>query len=295
MSKNFGFTNGPVQLSVIIASFLATGCSNMNFREGLFDSKSSYAQVEPEDVSPMSIVDANGGDFDKIDKTDPRFIVAEAAKIAIKEGNYASAMMNWDQLISQYPEYEPAYIGYAQAGRKTGAHQQVLVKLFDYKTRNAESADISMEIAKVFYELKDYNKALEEIDEAIEIQNDNWKLYSLRGVVTDKLNYPSEAEASYARALELSPDNPTILNNLAVSKMNNGSYNEAEYFVTKAMNDKKADIQVYRTYAKVLAMKGDLTKAEDLLTSKLNNKEEAQKVISSVKAEVSKPVLWGRK
>jgi Flp pilus assembly protein TadD len=284
--------NGPVKLSVIIASLLAASCSSTDMN--IFDSQTE----QPSEERPLSLVDGNE-EMDSLSKDDPKFLLSEAANIAIKENKPQEAFQYWEQLIEKSPDYRPAYLGYSSVGRKIGEYNRVLAKLYDFKNRYPDDLMVTSEIAKTHYGLKNYTQALKEVDKAVALQDTDWKMYSLRGVISDKLNYYSEAKASYNKALELSPDNPVVLNNLAVSMMMNGKYAEAELYAVKAIDNKNTDKnvnnQAYRTYAKILALKGDGDKAEALLAEKMDDEDGAKDIVDSVNNEVSKPILWGRR
>ena len=288
--------NAPVKLSVIIASILATSCGHIDFRNGIFNDSSSVAQQEESsgENQPMAISDISSDNFENIDKNDPRFILTQAADLAVKEKKYPEALKYLEQLTNQYPDYVQGYMKYSQVGRKINLHRNVLSKLYNAKTKFPNDVQITSEIAKVQYEMKDYNQALKEVDNAIKLNNSDWKLYSLRGIINDKMGYFTESQSSYAKALELSPDNSTILNNMAASQMLNKHYEEAEILATKAIQNDNVNIQAYRTYAKILVLKGDNDKALEVLTTKLKDKNKAEQVISSVSTEVSKPAYWGR-
>ena len=288
--------NAPVKLSVIIASILATSCGHIDFRNGIFNDSSSVAQQEEssDENQPMAISDISSDNFENIDKNDPRFILTQAADLAVKEKKHPEALKYLEQLTNQYPDYVQGYMKYSQVGRKINLHRNVLSKLYNAKTKFPNDVQITSEIAKVQYEMKDYNQALKEVDNAIKLNNSDWKLYSLRGIINDKMGYFTESQSSYAKALELSPDNPTILNNMAASQMLNKHYEEAEILATKAIQNDNVNIQAYRTYAKILVLKGDNDKALEVLTTKLKDKNKAEQVISSVSTEVSKPAYWGR-
>jgi tetratricopeptide (TPR) repeat protein len=273
----------------------------MDIRNSVFDDKTNVSQEiatnEAQDNSePLPLVDENAYNLsENLNKDDPRFILSEAAKIAFKEKKYSESLNYWEQLINQYPDYTPAYIGYSQAGRKMNLHRNILAKLYEFKNRSPQDVEIVTEIAKTHYETQDYRQALEEIDNVINLQNSDWKLYSLRGVINDKLHYYNEAIASYNKALELSPNNPTVLNNIAVSMMMNGKYDDAEMYSTRSINDPNVNAQAFKTYAKILAFKGETDKAEKILTEKFKSEDKATEIINSARAEMSKPSLWGRK
>jgi Flp pilus assembly protein TadD len=297
--------NGPVKLSVIIASLLSANCADINLRTGLFfdaaTPKNPTTQVSQEthgtlNQKPLSLVDAENYNMaENLSPDDPKLILSEAAKIAFKDEKYSESLKYWTQLINQYPDYAQGYIGYSQAGRKLSLHRSILAKLYEFKNRYPQDVSVVTEIAKVHYETKDYRQALKEIDNVINIQSSDWKIYSLRGVINDKLQYYTEAKASYNKALELSPDNSVVLNNMAVSMMMSGHYDDAQTYAEKAIEDPNVNIQAFRTYAKILVLKGEAKHAEEVLTEKLDSSSKAREIINSVALEVSKPALWGRK
>jgi Flp pilus assembly protein TadD len=76
--------------------------------------------------------------------------------------------------------------------------------------------------------------ALAFLERAIELQADDWTLYSAQGMAYDqKANYRA-AQASYARALVLKPGEPTVLNNAALSYMQAGDLDNAEKLLRQA-------------------------------------------------------------
>ncbi len=76
--------------------------------------------------------------------------------------------------------------------------------------------------------------ALAFLERAIELQPNDWTLYSAQGMAYDqKANYAA-AQGSYTRALVLNPGEPTILNNAALSYMQAGDLDNAEKLLRQA-------------------------------------------------------------
>jgi len=100
------YSKGPIKLSVIVASLLATNCtSSMNIYDGLFDNKEATKQTEAEkklEAQPLPLVDARDYNLsENINKDDPRFILSEAARIAFDEGRFQESLNFWEQIINQ--------------------------------------------------------------------------------------------------------------------------------------------------------------------------------------------------
>lgn len=78
------------------------------------------------------------------------------------------------------------------------------------------------------------NDALAFLRRAIELQPNDWMLYSALGVANDeKGDYPA-AKLAYGQALNLRPGEPTVLSNLALSHMLSGDLPGAETMLTQA-------------------------------------------------------------
>jgi tetratricopeptide (TPR) repeat protein len=291
MSKREHFTkNGPLKLSIILTSLLATACSQIEKNE-MYQSVFGEAN---EQENHGKLYNSLNNLNENTSEEDRKFILSEAAKVSAEKKEYTQAMTYWEELLNYYPDYVPAYLGYSNIGRKINAHQKILAKLYDYKTRNPNDATILQEIAKIYYDIKNYNLALEEIDSALTFEKNDWRLYSLRGIINDKLNYFTEARVSYEKALELSPDNSVILNNIAASMIQSNELNDAEFYAVKAMETSNPNMQVYKTYVKILILKGQTEQARLALMQKLQDEALVEKIIASVNSNISQPVLWGR-
>jgi|GEM_PF-4554085 len=293
MSKNrFSNIQTPIKLSLIVASFITSGCSQLDQENiGNFQNILANGGAVISEKTAVSLADR----IDGVNAEDPKTILIEAAKMATEKNEYGQALIYWDELTKNYPDYAAGYLGYSSVGRKVNAHQKVLAKLYDYKAEHADDYLIMSEIAKVYYDQKKYKMALEEIDVALTFEKDDWKIYSLRGVISDKLNYFTEARASYDKALALSPENPVVLNNMAASMIHSDELGEAEFYAIKAMEAPSVNDQVYRTYAKILTLRGQTDQAREVLMKKIDDEDKVSRILSSVNANIAKPVLWGRR
>ena len=283
MSQIFGH-HGPLKLSLIIATILTSGCSDFNLRSGLNSTTSGDTTVVNEIGDTKS---------EKYAKEDPRFYLPEAAKIAEDEGDYVTATGHWKNLVEQFPNDKDAIIGFSKAGRTAGLSKTVLSTLYKLQSDAPQDTLLMAEIAKAHYTSGEYKNALEQIKNAIVLEDMNWSHYSLEGAIYDKMNDYAQAEKSYQKALELSPDNPTVLNNYAVSRMMAGDIDGAERYAFDASQSEGANIATYNTYVKVLGKQGRLEDAEKFLSEK-TDKDTAKKMMSNLKSEFSAPILWGR-
>lgn len=111
--------------------------------------------------------------------------------------------------------------------------------------------------------------AIEPLKHIIELKPNTWQAYSLLGVAYDQVKRPDEAQAAWAMALKLSPNNPAVLTNIALSKVEDGELAEAEALLRTAAAQKDATIQTRQNLALVLGLGGKLAEAEKLLRQDL--------------------------
>jgi Flp pilus assembly protein TadD len=97
----------------------------------------------------------------------------------------------------------------------------------------------------------------------------NWEAPSTLGVVLDYMEQNGLAQAEYAAALQLSPDNPTVLNNLALSLAQEGRLDEAISTLERAVDQQSAQLQSRQNLALLLALKGKPVEAERLVRKDL--------------------------
>jgi Flp pilus assembly protein TadD len=69
---------------------------------------------------------------------------------------------------------------------------------------------------------------------AIELQPNDWTLYSAQGVAYDQRGNYAAAQGAYSRALALKPGDPTVLSNAGLSRMQSGDLEGAESLLQQA-------------------------------------------------------------
>jgi Flp pilus assembly protein TadD len=92
----------------------------------------------------------------------------------------------------------------------------------------------------------------------------DWRILSLLGVAYDQVSRGDDAEAAWREALQLSPNNPAVLSNLALHEAARGLAADAERLLREAIAQPGATLQVRQNLALVLGMEGKLAEAERL-------------------------------
>ncbi len=107
--------------------------------------------------------------------------------------------------------------------------------------------------------------ALEFLNRASAIAPKDWRPWSLMGVAMEQTKRPDEARAAYARALELSPENPAVLSNLALMAANTGDRVQAEILLRRAVAQPTATVREWQNLALVLGLSGRVAEAERII------------------------------
>ncbi len=155
-------------------------------------------------------------------------VLKDAARIAEQRGEYASAASYYQKLNLQGKGGIRAVLGYARNLRYAGLGVNAVAVLEGVKTKeHRESQVYLLELGKARIAAGQYGGAVEALSRAVEKKPKNWQIYSALGIAYDLQNDPGEAKEAYGNALALSPNNPLVLNNLAISLAQTGDIDEA--------------------------------------------------------------------
>ncbi|MGH6871511.1 MAG: tetratricopeptide repeat protein [Rhizomicrobium sp.] len=127
-------------------------------------------------------------------------------------------------------------IARAQALRKDGKLPEAASVLAQLMLVTPDDARIVGEYGKVMAEEKRGDDALAFLKRAVELNTNDWTLYSALGVAYDENNNPKDAAAAYQRALAMKPGEPTVLNNYAMSRLLAGDYTGAQMMFEQIQN-----------------------------------------------------------
>jgi len=193
----------------------------------------------------------------------PRRATAEERAMAERLEPLARATF-WAHQIQIDPRDVQAGVRLAAALRALGrndeaasAAEQVLV--VDPANRDAllESARAHLAAGQGFY-------AIGPLEKLRAMDARDWRYVSLLGVAYEQVSRTAEAETAWREALQLSPDNPAILSNLAMHYAARGEASEAERLLRQAAAQPNAGLQVRQNLALILGLEGKLAEAESL-------------------------------
>lgn len=214
-------------------------------------------------------------------------------------GNYKDAIAQFTKQIELKPEYTDAYIARAQAYEKTG---NLAEAASDYKratTFDAKDASNFYNAGRLYYDLKEYNSAIEMLGKATALDKKHLNAYKLKlkshielkefdkalkesdaillleqnpqnfathAFIHDKLGNFNQAETYYRKSLEKSPNILGIQISLADVLYKAKKYDQALESCNKALQIDSKSSDALWTRSKVYREKMDYAKAIDDLT-----------------------------
>ena len=103
------------------------------------------------------------------------------------------------------------------------------------------------------------------LERARDARPQDWRAWSLLGTAYEQVRRSQDAQAAWAQALALSPDNPDVLTNMAISAMTRGDTATAEPLLRRAAAQPGASLKVRLNLAMALGLNGKMDEAEQMM------------------------------
>jgi Flp pilus assembly protein TadD len=171
-------------------------------------------------------------------------------------------------------------IAYAKALRTAGAKTDAMVVLETAAGAKPNDRQLTLERGLLALDLGDTASAETLLRAAHDPKAPDWRLHSALGAALASRGKQPEAQAQFAKALALSPDHPSILNNLALSYALDGKAAEAEKLLRKAAAAKDATdgSRTQQNLALVLGLGGKFAEARTVAEAALPAAKASQNV-----------------
>lgn len=211
--------------------------------------------------------------------------------------------MNMDQLRQAEASTGRAYesnpkdrntgLNYANLLMMTGKNAQALAVMQQVAIVHATDREVLAAYGKTQAAAGQLEQALATITRAQTPDRPDWRLYSAEGAVLDQLGRAQEARARYRQALDLKPNDPSILSNLGMSYLLQNDPRTAETYLKSASEQPGADSRIRQNLALVVGLQGRFAEAEKIALQELSP-QQAQSNLAYLRAMLSQQNSWSQ-
>ena len=188
----------------------------------------------------------------------------DAAVAAERSGDYTAAVTFLNSLHNRNPKDVKTAIALARNLRRSGSAEPAMEILQAALAHKPNEPALVGELGKVQLAAGLPDQALASLMRAREKASGDWRIHSALGIAYDRLGRPRSARLSYGTALDRSPGNAIILNNLALSYVQTGDLDRGIDILLRAAASPTATMQVRQNLALLHALNGDIDEAEKL-------------------------------
>lgn len=166
------------------------------------------------------------------------------------------AIAYWGQQYAKQPSDRTAALSYALNLKAAGQKKAALQVLQQASLYHGNDQEIASEYGRLALEFGQVGLAQKLLAVAYDPTNPDWRVVSAQGTVLAKQGDYQGAIPYYERALQLAPDQPSVVNNLAMALVADGQAAKAEPLLRQAAADPDADPRVRQNLALVLDLQG---------------------------------------
>jgi Flp pilus assembly protein TadD len=193
----------------------------------------------------------------------------EAVAEAEQAQDYMAAANYYRSLHERNPTDLAVVLPYARSLRLVGLCEESIEVLTPLVEAHPKHTALLFELAKNQIGAARPADAVPILKRLVGLDKKMWEAWSALGVAHDYLGQNAEAQENYLQALALAPENPMVLNNLALSQARAGALPIAIATLERAARHPRARAQVRQNLAVMLALKGDAGAAERLVRQDL--------------------------
>lgn len=199
----------------------------------------------------------------------------------------------WGTRYDRNPMDIDVAVRFSKALRDVDNNAEALRVMQTASTRAGDHPGMLLELGKALIANERAHEAVRPIERSIALgKGDDWSALSTYGVALDMTGQHRAARTAYERALNLSPGNPKVLNNIGLSYALSGRHENAELALRDATNGGQGTARIRQNFALVLALGGKTNEAERLARSDLPPSV-ADGNVAYFQQLVAGPAYWG--
>ncbi|WP_337268134.1 tetratricopeptide repeat protein [Oryzifoliimicrobium ureilyticus] len=182
-------------------------------------------------------------------------------------------------------------VNYAAMLRMAGRDAQALAVMQQVAIANPTDRTVLAAYGKAQAAAGQLQQALDTLDRAQTPDRPDWRLLSARGAVLDQMGKTEEARRSYRDALDIAPNEPSVLSNLGMSYLLSGDARTAETYLRQASAQPGADSRVRQNLALSVGLQGRFAEAEQIAKRELSP-QQAEANLAYLRGMLSQQNSW---
>ncbi len=182
---------------------------------------------------------------------------------------------------------------YASLLQMSGRSDQALAVMRKLAIDYPKDREVLAAYGKALAAAGELEPALDAVRRAQTPEYPDWRLLSAEGAILDQLGRTDAARGLYRQALDINPDEPSVLSNLGMSYVLQGDLRTAELYMSKAAAAPGADSRVRQNLALVLGLQGRLAEAEKIARQELSP-EQAEANMAYLRSILSETDSWSQ-
>jgi Flp pilus assembly protein TadD len=192
-------------------------------------------------------------------------MVGDAAQAAVARRDFAAAANHFGRMYVRDPSNLEVLLQYLENLRRIGAIEDAYRITQKERANHGDDTRFLLAQGKVELAAGKAGDAIETFASARDKGLREWELFSAMGIAYDMGRRYDEAGAAYQTALGLSPGNPTVLNNMALSMAQAGDIDGAiELLRHVVFEEGKDSPRIRQNLALLYGFKGDIAQLEAL-------------------------------
>lgn len=202
-----------------------------------------------------------------------------------------SATDRLGQAYAKNPRDPVNGVNYANLLRMNGRDAQALAVMQQVAIANPGDRNVLAAYGKAQAAAGQFEQALDTIGRAQTPDRPDWKLISAQGAILDQMGRATDARKRYRDALDIQPNEPSILSNLGMSYVLTGDLRTAETYLRSAASQPTADGRVRQNLALVVGLQGRFPEAEQIARRELSP-QQADANVAYLRGMLSQQNSW---
>lgn len=202
-----------------------------------------------------------------------------------------SATDRLGQAYEKNPRDPVTGVSYANLLRMNGRDTQALAVMQQVAIANPADRNVLAAYGKAQAAVGQFQQALDTIGRAQTPDRPDWKLISAQGAILDQMGRASDARQRYRDALDIQPNEPSILSNLGMSYVLTGDLRTAETYLRSAASQPTADSRIRQNLALVVGLQGRFPEAEQIARRELSP-QQADANVAYLRGMLSQQNSW---